>query len=118
MKDLSRISIRVESQVKERFDSLNSEFPKASQQDIVKYLLSLEDSRQVTSLILLEQRIKQWLFLGYNEEITMHKLRKACETATVVDGKLKILTIGLPTVRKVFALYESEINKHNAALTK
>ena len=110
METMKKVSLRITEKSKARFDAINEEYPNAIQKDIFEYLLSLEDSKVATGAMMVEQKLKQWLILGFNEEITMHKIR----TATYPNG----LSAGLPTVRKVFALYESEINKHNAALTK
>ena len=127
METMKKVSLRITEKSKARFDAINEKYPNAIQKDIFEYLLSLEDSKVATGAMMVEQKIKQWLFLGIDKEITMHNIRKAeyplsnypeGHAKYEKDGKEKALTVGLTTVRKVFALYESEINKHNAALTK
>lgn len=96
---------------KARFDELKTLFSdKGTYQDVMRYLVSLENSLFERGTGRVERKLKQWLYLGYEGEITVHKLRTADYDR---KGEHKEKTIALKTAKDVFEKYRSEIEQHN-----
>jgi hypothetical protein len=99
-----RFSIEMTIEDKERYDVLKNEFD-CNVLQLMQYLMSLEKSKLDKGSSLVENKLKQWLYLGYKKEITTHGLRMA----DYGTGNI----MGLRTVKPVFDLYKSEIEEFN-----
>lgn len=100
-----KLSLSIPSETKERYMQLYKTY-KCTHAEFLSYLLSLENFRTQKGAIVAEKRLKQWLLLGFDEEITSHKLRNASD----YDNK----NVGLRLVLNVMELYEQEIKEHNS----
>jgi hypothetical protein len=114
MKGTTRTTVRLYNSDKKRLEELKTIFSdKGNYQDVMRYLVSLENSHFERGTGRVEKKLKQWLYLGYSEEITVHKLRVADYGD---DGEHKSKYVALKTVRDVCEKYKSEIDKHNEEL--
>jgi len=104
-----RFSIEAEKDDYNRYMSLKDEF-ECSHSQLLKYLLSLENSKVAKGGAMVEQKLKQWLLLGYRYEISVHALRYA----DYGTGKV----VGLATASKICDMYKEEIEEHNSKIPK
>ena len=112
--EIGTVSARVKQSTRDRFDELSDEFG-CTKSAVFEYLISLESSRLEKGIFLAEQKLKQWLYLGYNKKITVHGLRYADYGFNENDkGELKPKTINQGTAKKIYELYEAEIDEHNS----
>ena len=111
--EMDKVSARVYKSTKNRFKEISDEFD-CTQAKVFEYLISLESSRIEKGIFIAEQKLKQWLWLGYDKKITVHGLRYADYGFSENEkGELKPKTINQGTAKKVYQLYEAEIKEHN-----
>ena len=112
--EMDKVSARVYKSTKNRFKEISDEFD-CTQAKVFEYLISLESSRIKKGIFIAEQKLKQWLWLGYDKKITVHGLRYAdYGFSKNRKGELTPRIVSLSTAKSVFELYESEIKEHNS----
>jgi hypothetical protein len=111
---LSKHSVRVRDNDWNRFTELAELFD-SKQGSVFQYLVSLESSRIGKTAFLVEQKLKQWLFLGYPKTITLHGLRYA-DYGLTESNKPRIVSRAI--AKNVYDLYEKEINDFNKQFDK
>lgn len=111
MESTKRTTVKFYESDLERFKELvNMYSEKGNYQDVMKYLISLENSSFERGTGKVERKLKQWLYLGYEGEITPHKLRMADYSG---KGQHQEKLIALKTVKDVCEKYKEEIEQHN-----
>jgi hypothetical protein len=101
---------------KSRFQELMNEFD-CTQAQVMEYLISLESSKVEKGQTIAEQKLKQWLFLGYPKKITPNALRYAdYGVSENAKGEIKTKEINLNTAKKLCELYATEIDEHNSKI--
>lgn len=109
-------TVRVSNETKNRIQALRDEFDCTVGQ-VMEYLVSLENSKVEKGQFIAEQKLKQWLCLGYPKKITVHGLRYADYGFSETDkGELKPKSINQGTAKKIFELYKNEIDEHNSKI--
>ena len=112
--EMDKVSARVYKSTKNRFKEISDEFD-CTQAKVFEYLISLESSRIEKGIFIAEQKLKQWLWLGYDKKITVHGLRYAdYGFSKNRKGELTPRIVSLSTAKSVLELYESEIKEHNS----
>ena len=112
--EMDKVSARVYKSTKNRFKEISDEFD-CTQAKVFEYLISLESSRIEKGIFIAEQKLKQWLWLGYDKKITVHGLRYAdYGFSKNRKGELTPRIVSLSTAKSVSELYESEIKEHNS----
>ena len=112
--EMERFSARIRKTTKDRFKNLCEEF-ECTHAKVFEYLISLESSKIEKGIFIAEQKLKQWLFLGYPKKITVHGLRYAdYGFSKNRKGELTPRIVSLSTAKNVFELYEAEIQEHNS----
>jgi hypothetical protein len=102
-----RFSIEADLNDYEIYMNLKEEFD-CSHAQLLRYLLSLENSKVSKGGAVVEQKLKQWLILGYKEVISVHALRYANYKTNKVAG--------MATVQKIYDLYKEDIELHNSKI--
>ena len=112
--EMEKFQARIRKTTKDRFKNLCAEF-ECTHAKVFEYLISLESSRIEKGIFIAEQKLKQWLYLGYPKKITTHGLRYAEYVFSKNrKGELTPRIVSLSTAKSVFELYEAEIKEHNS----
>lgn len=108
----------------------------AVQSDVMEYLAAIANLKTLTGKALVECQLLRWLHLGYDEKITIHKLRnikyrsydhKPTEKIDEKTGEkveipatmeAKNTKASMASIEVVFALYTDEIEAHNKKIEK
>ena len=96
-----------------RFSELRNMYSNnTTDEDVIKYLLSLERTAFDQGKSKVERKLMQWFHLGYEGLITPNELRFADYSDISNNNK----ALGLKTVKDVYNMYHLDITNHNNLL--